>query len=315
MAENRIRQGGGSLSVNKTTDGYSGTNYSGNDKTVTTGGQQGTITEKSIENKNKPENYTGNQTGLSDKPEQSATTDIKKNEISNDDKTLSEKIPDTASASTFYQNQKIIYRETKDLLTAKKYGRINLFHNEQTTFVDKADTAGQEVYYNAVFTMKKTTAGYLLCTGKMFLYLDEILKINNIKFRVVAIKLDSRKKLLTYKLVPEEKVDLVKKFSKKTEIEAAKKSMIYGTSDSIIERMVSRKPQTTTVFSGEWKKAEIVSSSSEEKTVKMASHYPVMLDMCIEFKTEVSSLKKINARIVSAEVMNEDYFFTVELTD
>jgi hypothetical protein len=319
-SKERMRSSGGSgTSFKNTTNSGYDSNDAGVDKTVENGQNlqsTGTkfetksgksVSEEDTEEMKKPEDLK------TEKEQGEQKTDVKKQaEVKKQSDEFSAELSSDGKTSPFLKNQKIIYRETEDLLNAKKYNKIHLFHNDRTTFVDAAETSGQEVYYNTRFALKKVTAEFLVCSGKMFLLLDEILKINGIQFRVIAVTVEKRKKLLNYKIVPLEKLDLVKKFSKKKEIEASKKSLIFGTPDSILEKMTSRKTNGEIVFSGEWKKAEIIGSS--DNTVKIATNSPVVIDTCIEFKTEVSSLKKINARIISAEMINKDYFFTVELT-
>ncbi|HOV14608.1 MAG TPA: hypothetical protein PK771_10015, partial [Spirochaetota bacterium] len=176
----------------------------------------------------------------------------------------------------------VFVREKEDLNEIRKYNKISVFHNEKTNFIDEAEHYGEEINLNSNLKVKVVSKDNIICVSRYPMLLDEVIETSNIKLISSKISFNDKKSEFKITFLPENKVDLTKIFKEKQEINANKKSRIFGNRDAIIEKSLNSKSIFERDKKTGWTSAQLI--QKKEMEYMLVTEFQLCIDTVIEVK-------------------------------
>ena len=180
-------------------------------------------------------------------------------------------------------NKSLVYiKEKEDLNDLTKYNKFSVFHSEKATFIDEAEHFGEELSLTSNLKIKEVTKKSLVCISEYPMLLDETVEMDKIK--LISSKISYNEKKLQYKITfyPKKSVDLTKIFKEKQNINANKKSRIFGNKDAIMEKSLSSKSDFEREKITDWHNGEII--HKKHKEVILITEFQLCIDTIVEVK-------------------------------
>ncbi len=205
--------------------------------------------EKKTESKKDVEDITS---------EHPVESDVADNDTKADEEIAGEN-EEVAIDTVILQNAK--FRTKIDMLRREKISKFQLLYNKEASFIDEEEHSGELVVIESKLSVTDIGLDYLMTTGDIGLYLDEIVELKSIKLRVDNADFNRNDALYTYKLVVVEplKRELSKLFTVKDSVVGQKKMPVFGQDSAVIDKLVlsdSEKP-TQNKTSVNWQDCKI----------------------------------------------------------
>ena len=184
--------------------------------------------EKKTESKKDVEDITS---------EHPVESDVADNDTKADEEIAGEN-EEVAIDTVILQNAK--FRTKIDMLRREKISKFQLLYNKEASFIDEEEHSGELVVIESKLSVTDIGLDYLMTTGDIGLYLDEIVELKSIKLRVDNADFNRNDALYTYKLVVVEplKRELSKLFTVKDSVVGQKKMPVFGQDSAVIDKLV-----------------------------------------------------------------------------